>query len=154
MKTRLIIAWLLLLIPTLILGIGALRLLENEESRLTSQARETAQSRILAIADSINVSVAEVQSGLLETLRTLPRENLVEHLDDWKRTNPLVRNVFVWQQGRGLLYPDPEQPASARQHSTDATPARRIHAFFNVPAVLVIVCIPLSDAPKGVQLSN
>ncbi len=112
MKTRLLIAWLLLLIPTLILGIGALRLLENEESRLTGQARDTARSRILAIADSIDVSVAEVQSGLLETLRALPQENLVEQLDDWKRTNPLVRNVFVWQQGRGLLYPDPEQPAS------------------------------------------
>ena len=112
MKTRLIIAWLLLLIPTLILGIGALRLLENEESRLTGQARETAHSRILAIADSINVSVAEVQSGLLDTLRMLPRKNLVEQLDDWKRTNPLVRNVFVWEKGRGLLHPDPEQPAS------------------------------------------
>ena len=112
MKTRLLIAWLLLLIPTLILGIGALRLLENEESRLTGQAKETAHSRILAIADSIDVSVTEVQSGLLETLITLPQENLVEQLDDWKRTNPLVRNVFVWQQGRGLLHPDPEQPAS------------------------------------------
>lgn len=112
MKTRLIIAWLLLLIPTLILGIGALRLLENEESRLTGQARETAQSRILAIADNLNVSITEVQNGLLDTLRNLPREDLVEQLDDWKRTNPLVRNVFVWQQGRGLLHPDPEQPAS------------------------------------------
>ena len=112
MKTRLIIAWLLLLIPTLILGIGALRLIDNEESRLAGQARETAHSRILAISDNINVSVAEVQNGLLETLRTLPRENLVEQLDDWKRSNPLVRNVFVWQQGRGLLHPDPEQPAS------------------------------------------
>ena len=112
MKTRLFIAWLLLLVPTLILGVGALRLLENEESRLSSQSRETAHSRILAIADSIDVSVTEVKSALLETLRTLPDENLVKQLDDWKRTNPLIRNVFVWKQGRGLLHPDPEQPAS------------------------------------------
>jgi signal transduction histidine kinase len=111
-KTRLLIAWLLLLIPTLILGVGALRLLENEESRLIGQAKETARSRVLAIADSIDVSVTEVKNGLLDTLRSLPQRSLIEQLDDWKRTNPLVRNVFVWQQGRGLLHPDPEQPAS------------------------------------------
>lgn len=112
-KSKLIIlAWLLLLVPTLLLGVGALRLLQSEEARLLNNQRETAQARISTIAGNIDLAVAEVQDGLLETLRQLPQRTLAEQLHRWKRSNPLVRNVFIWQQGRGLLLPNPERPAS------------------------------------------
>jgi signal transduction histidine kinase len=112
-KSKLIIlAWLLLLIPTLLLGVGALRLLRSEEARLASSGRAAARDRVGAIAGNIDLAIGEVQDGLLETLRTLPQDDLAGRLEAWKRENPLVRNVFVWQQGRGLRFPDPERPAS------------------------------------------
>ncbi len=114
-RFKLIITWLLLLIPTLMLGIGALYLLKGEEARLASSARATASDRISAIAGNIDLAIAEVKDGLVETLSTLPNDGFIRQtdlLEDWKRSNPLVRNVFIWEQGRGLRYPDPEKPSS------------------------------------------
>ncbi|MCK4503776.1 MAG: hypothetical protein KAU22_12140, partial [Desulfuromonadales bacterium] len=112
-KPKLIIlAWLLLLVPTLLLGVGAWRLLQGEEARLLSSARAAANDRVTAIAGNIDLAVAEVQDGLLETMRQLPQDNLTDQLDSWKQENPLVRNVFIWQRGRGLISPNPERPAS------------------------------------------
>jgi signal transduction histidine kinase len=107
-----ILAWLLLLIPTLLLGFGALRLLHSEEARLAASSRETARDRAVAIAGNIDLAVAEVEEGLQESLRSLPRQQLVGQLDAWKRDNPLVRNAFIWERARGLVFPDPEHPAS------------------------------------------
>ncbi len=112
-KPKLIIlAWLLLLVPTLLLGVGALRLLQGEEARLLSSTRAAANDRVAAIAGNIGLAVAEVQDGLLETMQQLPQDNLTDQLDNWKRENPLIRNIFVWQRGRGLIFPNPERPAS------------------------------------------
>lgn len=114
-RFRLMTTWLLLLIPTLILGLGALYLLKGEEARLASSAKASASDRIEAIAGNIDLAVAEVKDGLVETLAILPHEDfrpLTDLLEEWKRSNPLVRNVFVWEQGRGLRYPDPERPSS------------------------------------------
>ncbi len=114
-RFRLITTWLMLLVPTLLLGIGALYLLKGEEGRLQSAARATAQDRIAAIAGNIDLAIAEVRDGLVETLRLLPADGLQRQsdlLEEWKRSNPLVRNVFIWERGRGLRYPDPETPSS------------------------------------------
>jgi len=111
-QRTIILAWFLLLLPTLLLGIGALRLLQGEEARLANSSRDAARDRAIAIAGNIDLAIAEVQDGLLETLSTLPHENLVDHLDAWRRTNPLVRNAFVWQSRRGLTFPNPEQPGN------------------------------------------
>ena len=46
-KSKLIIlAWLLLLVPTLLLGVGALRLLQSEEAQLQSSQQATAADRV------------------------------------------------------------------------------------------------------------
>jgi len=114
-RFRLLITWLLLLIPTLLLGFGALYLLKGEEARLASSAQATAVDRVSAIAGNIELATGEVKEGLLETLQALPADSLLEQtdrLEEWKRSNPLVRNVFVWERGRGLRYPDPEHPSS------------------------------------------
>ena len=114
-RFRLIITWLLLLVPTLMLGLGALYLLKGEETRLASSARATASDRISAIAGNLDLSIAEVKDGLVDTLQNLPQDGFMQQtdlLEEWKRSNPLVRNVFIWQQGRGLRYPDPEMPSS------------------------------------------
>jgi signal transduction histidine kinase len=109
---RLLIAWLLLLVPTLLLGIGALRLLGSEEARRNDSVRQVALERVQAIADNLDLGIAEVEEGLMTTLRQFGGVEVAIALDDWKRENPLVRNVFVWERGRGLLFPDPERPAS------------------------------------------
>jgi len=109
---RLLIAWLLLLVPTLLLGVGALRLLDSEEARRSAEIRQAAQTRVESFADQLDLGIAEVQEGLMTTLRQLAGGDTVAALDDWNRSNPLVRNVFVWERGRGLLFPDPERPAS------------------------------------------
>lgn len=114
-RSRLLIAWLLLLIPTLLLGSAALYLLKGEEVRLASSAQAAAVDRASAIAAHIDLAIGEVKEGLLETLQALPADNLLgqtDRLEEWKRGNPLVRNVFVWEQGRGLRYPDPGQLSS------------------------------------------
>ncbi|SHI89988.1 Histidine kinase-, DNA gyrase B-, and HSP90-like ATPase [Malonomonas rubra DSM 5091] len=112
-KSKLIIlAWLLLLVPTLLLGVGALRLLQSEEARLQSSQQAAATDRVTAIAGNIDLAIAEVKDGLQATLQQMPQQQLASQLHRWKRENPLVRNVFIWQQGRGLLLPDPERPAS------------------------------------------
>jgi len=115
-KSKLIIlAWLLLLIPTLLLGIGALRLLQSEQARLLASGQAAARDRVVAMAGNIDLAIGEVEDGLLETLRNLPQDNLPDRLEAWKLENPLVRNVFVWQRGAGLRLPDPERPASEEE---------------------------------------
>jgi len=119
-RFRLIITWLLLLVPTLLLGLGALYLLKGEEARLAVSARATTSDRISAIAGNIDLAIAEVKDGLVESLQSLPPASVTRQtdlLEDWKRRNPLVRNVFVWERGRGLLYPDPEKPSNDEEAS-------------------------------------
>jgi two-component system, OmpR family, phosphate regulon sensor histidine kinase PhoR len=107
-----IAAWLLLLVPTLLIGGVALRLLQHEQERLAGAAVAAAGERARATAESIALAVAEVRDGLLVTLRTLPQENLVDRLDAWRLENPLIRNVFIWGTEGGLSLPDPRQPVS------------------------------------------
>jgi len=114
-RFRLITSWLLLLVPTLLLGLGALYLLRGEESRLLRSTRATAEDRIAAISGNIDLAIAEVKDAMIEALQGVPAENLqrqADLLEGWKRSNPLVRNVFIWERGRGLRYPDPELPSS------------------------------------------
>ncbi len=126
---QIILAWFLLLIPTLLLGFGALRLLRNEEARLVDRNRAAAFDRVSVIAANIDLSVAEVEDALQETLRSLPQDDLTGRLTVWRQENPLVRNVFVWQAGEGLQFPDPRHPAS----DEEAAFVRRYQAFFTNP---------------------
>ncbi len=121
-----VLSWLILLVPTLLLGVGAIHLLNNEEDRLLSTREASIQDRLSAIAGNIDLAVAEVQDGLQFTLRTLPRDNLAVQLERWKRSNPLVRNVFILEDGR-LIFPDPQQPASDEEEAF----IRRYQALFS-----------------------
>ncbi len=114
-RTRLIIAaWLLLLVPTLLIGAMALRLVRNEQRRLVDESRAAAGRRAQSAAESLDLAVAEVREGLLASLRQLPEENLAGRLEDWKQNNPLIRNVFILGPD-GLVLPDPQRPASGEE---------------------------------------
>ncbi len=112
-RTRLIIAaWLLLLVPALLLGVGAWQLLRNESERLQQRDRQAAAERLASVVGNLELAIAEVEDGVMQRLAAFPAANLPELLSNWRAENPLVRNVFIWQSGRGLIFPDPKQPAS------------------------------------------
>ena len=53
LHTKLIIAaWLLLLVPTLLLGVGAWQLLQNEGERLIQREQQAAAERLASVAAS------------------------------------------------------------------------------------------------------
>ena len=98
--------WLLLLIPTLAAGIFMLRLLRHDGERLALVETAAQRDRARALADNIALSVDDAKEGLLEALRDLPATNRVEALRAWERTNPLIRNVFLWKTAtKALQYP-------------------------------------------------
>ncbi|MEZ4483143.1 MAG: HAMP domain-containing sensor histidine kinase [Syntrophotaleaceae bacterium] len=113
-------AWLLLLIPTLLIGAVALHLLHGERERLVESTLDAARQRAATIAENFDLAVAEVKDGLLASLRQLPTDDLGQRLEDWRLDNPLVRNVFIWSP-EGLQLPDPVSPPS---NETDAFVAR------------------------------
>lgn len=104
--------WLLLLVPTLAVGGGALWLLRREQARLDEQAVAAAESRRSAIeararliAENVELLVGDVQAGLMATLREVPNENPNPFLDDWEKTNPLVRATFRLAADNRVLRP-------------------------------------------------
>jgi signal transduction histidine kinase len=93
-----------------LIGALALRLLRNEQGRLAESAARAARQRVASIAESLDLTVAEVKEGLLTSLRQLPQDDLEQHLEDWRLGNPLVRNVFIWTPD-GLQLPPAGTPA-------------------------------------------
>ncbi len=98
---RIFLYWLLLLVPTLAVGAGALVLLRREQARLDEQVRVAAatkrsaiEARARLIAESVELLIGDVESGLMTTLNEIPVANPDASLDDWERSNPLVRATF------------------------------------------------------------
>ena len=119
-------AWLLLLIPTLLIGALALKLLRNEQGRLAESNLSATRQRAATIAESLDLTVAEVKDGLLASLRQMPVDDLENSLEDWRLGNPLVRNVFIWTPD-GLQLP---APGSLTNEETGAF-AIRYRALFS-----------------------
>lgn len=107
-----IAAWLLLLVPTLLIGAVALRLLHHEQERIEGIALAATTERAEAVVESIALAVAEVEEGLMDALRQMPAEGLAERLDRWRQENPLIRNAFIWEPQRGLVFPDAGLPGN------------------------------------------
>ena len=113
---RIIIYWLLLLIPTLLIGGVALKLLQHEQDRIERLAHDALRQRAQNIADTITLAVSDTHDGLLRAVASLEDgDEAISRMRDWRHSNPLVRNAFVWQPGRGLVYPDPAKPATAEE---------------------------------------
>ncbi len=109
---RLTLFWLLLLLPTLAVGAGALVLLRREQSRLDERARTAAEAsraaieaRARLIAENVELLVGDVQGGLMATLNDAPAANPDAFLDDWERSNPLVRATFRVARDDRVLRP-------------------------------------------------
>lgn len=99
--------WLLLFVPTVVVGLAAFRLIRHEGERITALSRSVALDRVRAIADNVRLMVSSVEDELSESLRQIPTPALVETLSAWEKSNPLVRNVFIWDAKTGLQMPSP-----------------------------------------------
>ncbi len=131
MTRRLVIVfWVLVLGPALILGAGAVFLLQREQARLRDTVRETWTSRADALAAALDLAVTDAEAGMLKTMADFPENDLRPHLDLWRRESPLIRNVFLWAPKAGLLYPNAHQPATP----DEADFLRRCGGLFANPA--------------------
>ncbi len=106
-RRSIIIFWLLLLVPTLVVGAAAFKLLHNEQRRINQEVKLSAQDRAHVIGDSLQLTVAAVEDGLTEALKRIPIDKLEETLFSWEERNPLIRNSFIWNQKGGLQKPKP-----------------------------------------------
>ena len=110
---RVLLYWVLLLLPSLAVGGGALWLLQRERARFDEQARLAGDSRRTAveararlIAENVELLVGDVQTGLLDTLSSQPTVGLTTFLAGWSRSNPLVRAAFRGSVAGGVTWPD------------------------------------------------
>ena len=109
---RIYLYWLLLLLPTLAVGAGAIQLLRREQARLREQAavvdaarRAAVEGRARLVAENVELLVGDVENGLLDALADAPTAGLDVFLDQWQRTNPLVRTTFRCTADGRILRP-------------------------------------------------
>lgn len=104
-KRSIILYWLLILIPTVIIGIVAFRLIYHEQERINRLAVDAISDRAKSISETLLLTVEAVQEELTRSLLSIPDDRLKDTLLEWSETNPLVRNVFIWDEQAGLVYP-------------------------------------------------
>ncbi len=104
-KKFIIVCWLLLIGPTIFIGAAAFRMLRHEQDRLDREAVSSAEDRAMAMAESLQITLGEVEEGLTESLLRMPTRQLRGTLIQWEASNPLVRNVFIWFPNAGLAHP-------------------------------------------------
>lgn len=111
---RVWLPWLLLIVPTLLVGVAMLWLLHNDRQRLEaartdtlSRANQAARVQTQLAADNIELLVAEIRDGLIRELSETPEADLDPLLRNWPTTNPLVAQTFLWRSPEeGLVWPD------------------------------------------------
>ena len=113
---RILAYWLLLLIPALGVGLGAILLLRREQARLVDRAayadearRAAVTARARLIAENVELLVGDVQSGLLDLLTADPAGDLDRWLDRLEKSNPLVRTAFRCAPDGEVLRPAADQ---------------------------------------------
>jgi signal transduction histidine kinase len=101
-----------LTLSALVLGGAALLLLHREQNRLRTALGDAERTQIEAAANHVasSVQLLEDQLGALLT------SGAWQELDSLERTNPLVRNVFVFDpEAHMLRLPDPNAPGSTEE---------------------------------------
>lgn len=141
--------WLLLLVPTLAVGLGAIQLLRREQARLAGQSalaesarRAGVTARAGLIVENVELLVGDMRTGLLETLAAMPAAGLGGELDRWRRTNPLVRMGFLCEADGRVVFP----PAATADEESRGF-RRRAEALFATGAPWRLGAAPPAAAP-------
>lgn len=110
---RIFLYWLLLLVPTLVVGGAAIVLLQRERDRLARQgayaeeaSRAAVAGRARLVAETIELIAGDVQTGLLDALAAEPDGGVDRLLARWETENPLVRVGFRASADGRLFRPD------------------------------------------------
>jgi len=108
---RILLYWLLLLVPTCAVGVGAIQLLRREQARIAEQEGYASEARRAAvtaraglIVENVELLAGDVQAGLLDGLAALPARDLEAALTGWSRANPLVRVAFRARSDGAVLH--------------------------------------------------
>lgn len=104
-KRLIILFWVLLMVPALIISAAALRLLLHEQERINRSVLVSLTDRARSVALAIHETVRGVEERLSQALVEIDPQHLQDTLLSWEQTNPLVRNVFIWQEDTLLSYP-------------------------------------------------
>jgi len=104
-KRSIVLFWALFLVPTFLVAGIAFRLLSHEQERINTSALRGYSERAATISEIVHLTVEAVQENLTQSLMALEQDQLLSRLLEWEKTNPLVRNVFVYRKGSGLDYP-------------------------------------------------
>ncbi|MCK5541863.1 MAG: HAMP domain-containing histidine kinase [Desulfobacterales bacterium] len=107
MKSRRFITlfWVLLLVPAVIISAVAFKLLFHEQERINLTIITSLTERAEIIASNIHIIVREVEKSLSQALIDIKPEQLEPTLLLWEETNPLIRNVYIWDKQNLLEYP-------------------------------------------------
>ena len=81
----------------------AVRLLAHEQERAGDEARSVATAQLSSVVEKIDLAVKVAQDELMHSLQRFPAATLAENLQSWEEKNPLVRNVFIYDQSGMLL---------------------------------------------------
>ena len=100
-----ILFWTLLLVPAVIISVVAFKLLLHEQERINRSTITSLTERARIIAQSIHITVKEVEESLSKALIDIDPDKLEPTLLFWEETNPLIRNVFIWEKQSLLKYP-------------------------------------------------
>ncbi len=95
-KKSIIIFWALFLVPTLVIAIIAFKLLSHEQERISKSALDALSERATIISETIHLTIQAVQDNLTQSLLVLDQGKLKKKLIEWEETNPLVRNIFLY----------------------------------------------------------
>lgn len=158
---RIFAYWLLLLLPTVGVGLAAIYLLRREQARLEERASYADEARRAAVAararlitENVELLIGDVQDGLLEQLGNEPSASLDRLLDQMEQANPLVRTVFRCDASGRIIRPasgdsDENRAFLRRFGSTlSGTPPWKIETKADEPQLAVT---PPSSAPVAVQ---
>lgn len=97
--------WILLLVPTIIIAGTTFTLLTHEQERINQSFLTALKDRAAVIGDNIHTSIETIQRNLTRSLLSIPEDRLPETLGLWKQSNPLIRNIFIWNEQEGIIHP-------------------------------------------------
>lgn len=101
-KKKISIYWALLLLPTMLIVGIAYQLILHEQERLDRTAILSLSDRVTTVSEAIQITIADIESELTASLFKIPESNLKKTLITWAETNPLVRNVFIWDRNSSI----------------------------------------------------
>lgn len=111
-----ILCWLMVLVPTVIIGVVAFRLVRYEQERLEASTLKAYQAELATVSDNMMLAIADVTSDLIDRLVLLDEASRLDVLRAWQQGNPLIRNVFILRNGH-VEHPDSARAATREEAS-------------------------------------